>query len=344
MSSKILTAVLLTCGVTVLLSAVTATTALAASTIYWCPDQKSDQQYSSKPGAGCVPLVEKKSADQESEANRPEREPRDFKVENLQHDVSAFLSRYKQFLDCCKTDLTELQQVEEMGDDVNDLLKSTQDKMSNHSMASRGIMLREVIPTVAKARADLKRLRATLERIGKTSNARESGDLEESGRAAREIRQMEESIERDIRAPKLSTGPKTGASIGSAPSVGPSIGKSPKTGNMIGAEGTTGTNIGASSRNSDDIGGSGPTGFGIGATGRAGPGIGESTFNSESSSSVGSSLRQSTVGSSISDSTVGSSFGKSNVGSSLQDSNVGSSFGSSSVGSSMQERSTGPQQ
>ncbi len=318
--------------------------AQSASTIYYCPDRKSDQQYSAKPGPGCVPLVEEKPAGQENDSPQPQQEPRDFKIENLQSDVSAFLSRYRQFLECCKTDLSELQQVEEMGNEVGDLLKSTQAKMSNHSMASRGIMLREMIPTVAKARADLKKLRATLQRIDKATTARDSGDFEESGRAAQAIRDMEDSIERDIHVPKQSTGPKTGASIGSAPATGPSIGKTPKTGNAIGGNGVSGQDVGASSRNSNDIGSSGPTGFAIGGTGRAGPSIGESTFNTESSSAVGSSLQRSTVGSSLSDSTVGSSFGGSSVGSSLGESNVGSSFGSSSVGSTIQERGTGPQQ
>ena len=110
-------------------------------------------------------------------------------------------------------DLNELQQIEEMGNEVGDLLKSTQTNMSNHSMASRGIMLHEIIPTVSKARADLKKLRATLERIGSSTNARNSKGFEASGREANAIREMEESIERDIQAPKLSTGPKTGTSI-----------------------------------------------------------------------------------------------------------------------------------
>jgi hypothetical protein len=315
--------------------------------LYWCPDQKADQQYSAKQGPGCVPLVDKKetrTTEQEVEIPTDDNPPRDFKIENLQGDVSTFLNKYRHFLDCCKTDLSELQQVEEMGDEVGDLLKATQANLSNHSMASRGIMLREMISTISKARADLKKLRATLERINTSTNTRNAGDFEASGREARAIREMEESIERDIRAPKLSTGPKTGANIGNAPATGPSIGKTPKTGNTIGAEGVTGQNIGASSKNSHDIGSSGPTGFGIGATGRAGPSIGESTFNSESSSAVGSSLQRSTVGSSLSDSTVGSSFGGSSVGSSLRDSSVGSSFGSSGVGSTIQERGTAPQQ
>jgi hypothetical protein len=334
-------------GVALTFSGITATTASAASMLYWCPDQQADRQYSAKQEPGCVPLVEKKEPQATERAGgipTDEKPPRDFKIENLEGDVSTFLNKYRHFLDCCKTDLNELQQIEEMGDEVGDLLKSTQTNMSNHSMASRGIMLREMIPTISKARADLKKLRATLERISTSANTRDSGDFEASGREAHAIREMEESIERDIRAPKLSTGPKTGASIGNAPAAGPSIGKTPKTGNTIGAEGVTGQSIGASSKHSHDIGSSGPAGFGIGATGRAGSSIGESTFNSDSSSAVGSSLQRSTVGSSLSDSSVGSSFGGSSVGSSLGESGVGSSFGSSSVGSTIQERGTAPRQ
>ena len=346
-TTKTLGIVVLLGGVTLTFGGITAATASAASPLFWCPDQKGDRQYSATEGPGCVPLVEKKesrTAEKDGETSADNKPEREFKVENLQNDVSTFLSQYRRFLDCCKTDIAELQQVEEMGNEVGELLKSTQKNMSNHSMASRGIMLREMIPTVSKARADLKKLRATLERIGSSSEIRDSGDLEASGREANAIREMEESIERDIRAPKLSTGPKTGASIGKAPSAGPGIGKTPKTGNTIGAEGLTGQGIGASSKHSHDIGGSGPAGFGIGATGRAGPSIGESTFNSDSSSAVDSSLQPSTVGSSLSDSTVGSSLGGSSVGSSLRESGVGSSFGSSSVGSSIQERGTAPRQ
>ena len=213
-------------------------------------------------GPGCVPLVEKKetrTAEQEREKPTRNKPPHEFKIENLQDDVSTFLTKYRRFLDCCKTDLNELQQIEEMGNEVGDLLKSTQTNMSNYSMASRGIMLHEMIPTVSRARADLKKLRATLERINTSTNTRKSRGFEASGREANAIREMEESIERDIHAPKLSTGPKTGASIGNAPAAGPSIGKTPKTGDTIGAEGVTGQGIGASSKNSHDIGSSGPS-------------------------------------------------------------------------------------
>jgi hypothetical protein len=316
----------------------TTSPASAASPVYYCPNRKADQQYSAKPEPGCVPLVDEKSAGQGDNSLQPQREPKDFKIENLQGDVSAFLNRYRQFLECCKTDLSELRQIEDMGDEVSDLLKSTQAKISNHSLASRGIMLREMIPPVAKARANLKTLRARLEKINDLSNQRNSLSSEEEAIQAERIREIEESIEKDIRARKLPASAKTGVDIGVAPAVGPGIGRSPKTGADIGHEGLTGQGIGVSPKSSGDIGGSGPTGFEIGATGRAGPAIGESTLNSETSSSVNSSLQQSTVGSSIPDSTVGSSLGSSAVGSNLQDTSVGSSFGGSSVGSSLQSR------
>jgi hypothetical protein len=267
-----------------------------------------------------------------------------MKIENLQSEVSGFLEKYRHFLECCKTDFTELQRVEELGDEVSQLLDLAQSNLSNHSVASRGIMLREMMGSVEKARADLKTLHANFENIGSLTERQATRDFEEAGRDQRAIQDMEKSIEKNIRPPRLSPSPKTGDTIGTAPAVGPNIGKTPTTGTAIGAQGSVGQDVGASSKNSQEIGASGPTGFGIGATGRAGPSIGESTLNSESSSAVGSSLQPSTVGSSLSDSTVGSSFGSSSVGSSLQDSTVGSSFGSSSVGSTLQNRKTAPQQ
>jgi hypothetical protein len=307
--------------------------ASAASTIYYCPDRKGDQQYSASSGPGCVPLADNPTQDQNE--GSPQRH---YQPDNLQQDVSAFLSRYQKFLDCCKTDLSELREVEEMADELNQLLTSSQANLSNHSLASRGIMLRELLPRVARARGDLKVLRARLEKIDNLSSRREHLDFEEEGRQAQEIRDLQESIERDIRAPKLPGSAKTGTAIGVAPAAGPGIGRSPKTGMEIGQEGVTGHDIGATPRSSRDIGGSGLSGFEIGATGRAGPAVGESTLNQDTSSSVGSTLQRSTVGSSMSDSTVGSSMNSSRVGSSMQDTSVGSSFGGSSVGSSLQNR------
>jgi len=327
-------------GVALTLSAIVAGTASAASPLYWCPDRKADQQYSATKEPGCVPLVEKKDTramEQEGEAAANGKASRDFKIENLQRDVSDFLREYRQFLNCCKTDPNELQRVADLGEEVSELLESTQSQLSNYLMVSRGMMLRDMIAPVTTARADLQTLRSRLGEIGDASNRREQVDFEESGRETRTMRELEESIDRDIRAPKLPGSAKTGVDIGVAPAAGPNIGKAPKTGAQTGG-GRTGQDIGVSPKSSTDIGASGPTGFEIGATGRAGASIGESTLNSDTSSTVNSSLQRSTVGSSISDSSIGSSLGSSTVGSSLQDSSVGSSFGGSSVGSSLHNR------
>jgi len=303
--------------------------ASAASAIYYCRDRQGDQQYSAQPGAGCIPLVEKKE--------RPQGAPqRHFEPDKLEKDVSAFLSRYEKFLACCKTDLNELRELEEMADELDQLLASAQANLSNYSLASRGIMLRELIPKVAKTRSDLKILHARLEKINDLTSRRDQLSFDEQGRQSQHIREIEDSIEREIRAPILPNSAKTGTSIGVAPTAGPAIGRSPKTGAEIGQEGVTGQDIGATPKSSRDIGASGPSGFAIGATGRAGPAIGESTLNQETSSSVGSTLQRSTVGSSISDSTVGSTINSSAVGSSMQDSSVGSSIEGSSVGSTLQ--------
>ena len=210
-----------------------ASTAFAASPLYYCPDRKADQQYSATKGPGCVPLVEKERSTNEHNGGKPQR---DFKIDNLQSEVTSFLTKYRRFLDCCKTDLNELREIEELGDEVNQLLTSTQANLSNYSLASRGIMLREMIPRVAKARGDLKILRARLEKMNDMSNRRGTLSFEEAGRESQRIGDLEESIERDIRAPKLPGSAKTGADIGVAPAVGPSIGRSPKTGADIGRE------------------------------------------------------------------------------------------------------------
>jgi hypothetical protein len=297
----------------------------AASTINYCPDRTQDQQYSARPGPGCVPLVE--GTQQE---NREVTSQRHFKVDNLQQDVSAFLSRYKTFLECCKTDLGELREIEEMADELDQLMASTQANISNYSLASRGIMLRELLPRVAKVKGDLKLLRARLEKIGELSTRSNTQDLEQEGMASRQIRELEESIERDIHSPSLPDSAKSGGSIGTAPAAGPAIGRSPKSGTEIGHEGLTGHDIGATPKSSQEIGKGAPFGFAIGGTGRAGPAIGESTLNQDTSSSVSSTLQRSTTGSSISDSTVGSSLLRSTIGSSMPDMSGGPGVGSES--------------
>ena len=316
----------------------------AAPPLEFCENRTPDQQLGAARGGAsasstgkCVPLVEKKEQALRDEGTR--ENTRQLKIENLQAEVTGFLQKYNQFLECCKVDLAELETVEELGEEVGELLALAQTGLFSEHMKIRGWTLRELLPPVAKARADLKTLRTRLEHVA--TSREKFGELgyEESAREAARLREVEESIERDIRSPSLPTGPKTGTSIGASSSVGRAIGKTPRSGVLIGAEGAVGADLGVNPKAGRDIGATGPTGFEIGATGRAGSDIGESRLNSEQSA-VGSNLQQSTVGSSISDTTVGSSLSQSTIGSSLGDTSIGSSLGGSSVGSSLENRGT----
>jgi hypothetical protein len=323
----------------------------AAPPIDYCPSRTPDQQIGaamhpeSKGGAraepGCVPLVEKKDPRDRQDADDPGKPRRDLKIENLQGEVSRFLQRQRQFLECCKTDTAQLQTIEEMGDEVAELLETAQSGLFSEQMKLRGFTLREMILPVAKARQELRDLRKQLEGIDTAREKRRRLDSEGAGKESLTIQEAEDSIQRGFRPHQEPAGPKTGSEIGVSPSIGKEIGKTPTTGTAIGSEGVTGPNIGVNPKTGREIGTTGPTGFEIGGTGRAGPGIGESNFNRDSSA-VGSSLPQSSVGSSLNDSTVGSSLGSSNIGSTLPDASVGSSLGGSSVGSSIQNRSTAP--
>lgn len=320
--------------------------AVAAPPIEFCEHSSPDKQLRASKGqspadkGGCAPLIEKKDAAQ-SDARTTGEAPRQLKIENLQAEVVGFLGKYHQFLECCRTDLTELERVEDLGDDVNELLTMAQSGLFSEHMKLRGWTIAELLPPVAKARAEIKQLRARLETIGSARGKLDQFDYESKAKELRAIQEAEDSIRSDFQTRPLPIGPKTGTGIGASSTVGTHIGKTPKTGVDIGSGGAFGADVGAAPRAGGDIGNSGPTGFDIGATGRAGAAIGESSLNREQSA-VGSSLQPSTVGSSLEDSTIGSSFGESTIGSGLSDTTVGSSLGGSSVGSSLQNRGTAP--
>ncbi|ULA64020.1 MAG: hypothetical protein LZF86_110720 [Nitrospira sp.] len=320
------------------------TRAEAAPQLEFCEHSSSDQQLrasrntSSSSATGCVPLVEKKEPST-LDGRINQESARQMKVDNLQSEAVTFLQRYNQFLECCRTDLTELQSVEELGNEVNELLIMAQTGLFSEHMKLRGWTIAELLPPVAKARADLKRLHARLETIGNARSQLDQLDYESSAKESRRIHELEDSIQKDFQTRSLPGGPKTGAGIGASSTVGTNIGRTPRAGTDIGAGGSQASDVGATPRSGASIGASGPTGFDIGATGRAGANIGESRLNSDQSA-VGSSLQQSTVGSNIGDTSVGSSLGQSTIGSSLSDTSIGSSLGGSSIGSSLQNRST----
>lgn len=314
----------------------------AAPPMEFCEGRPADQQLRASQGKGsadgpCVPLMEKKDGSEKSETSA-RTQNRQLKVDNLEAEVASFLQRYNKFLACCKTDLAELEAVESMGDEVNELLSLAQSGLFSEQIKVRGWTIGELIPPVAQARADLKKLHAQLDEIARTRERLASGNPD-AAKDSRKIHELEDAIHRDFQPRPVPAAPKTGTGIGASPSVGTGIGMTPKTGSAIGGGGTTGSDFGVTPKTGLDIGATGPVGFEIGTTGRAGAAVGESSLNTDQSA-VGSSLRPSSVGSSLPDSTIGSTLGGSTIGSGLSDSTIGSTLDGSSVGSSLQNRGT----
>src|SRR5215467_10550993 len=122
-----LAALIIVVGAPTMFEWVRAWPAMAASPLYWCPNEKADQRSSSNPSPGCVPSLAKTDRaehPQHEDAASSKPAAREVKMENLQSEVANFLQKYRRFLDCCKTDFAELQQVEALGDEVSGLLES----------------------------------------------------------------------------------------------------------------------------------------------------------------------------------------------------------------------------
>ena len=69
--------------------ALSLSSALPASAIYYCADRRADQLISATPGPGCVPLADTKLEPRNESIQGKGKQ--DFHVENFEQDVSAFL-------------------------------------------------------------------------------------------------------------------------------------------------------------------------------------------------------------------------------------------------------------
>ncbi len=208
--------------------------ALAAQPLYWCPDRTPDQQYGATPSPGCTPLIEKR---EKKEQDKKKAKPRRvLKIENIQSEVTGFLRQYREFLTCCRTDINALNEIDELGDDVADLLQLAQTGFFSEQMKLRGFMLSQWIPPVAQARDQLRSLRKELEKTGNSVDKLEDLDYETAGRARREIQEQEAAVEKGFRPTLPSQSAPTGKDIGYDPTA-PRLGVIP--GNTVGLPKTT---------------------------------------------------------------------------------------------------------
>lgn len=265
---------------------------MAAPPIYWCPDKPADQQYSASQEAGCVPLVKKK--DPKKETTSTNKEPqRTVNINNLQHEVSGFLQQYNNYVACCSTDPSTLDEVTDLESHANDLLKAIQTGMSGENMKIRGMTFHQMLGPVNKANHNLQALKGRLEKIGDSMDRIPSLGYYEAGIERQRIDEEQEAIRNAYGPLDLQGSDNTGTGIqnttlptqvGSGSGTGTTSTSLPThTGGGIGSSNSddgfarTGAGIGNASSSGTDIGHTPSTGFGIGSNSRntkAGPDIG----------------------------------------------------------------------
>lgn len=176
--------------------------------LYWCPNRTADQQLVVTPEPGCTPLVDK-----EEKETKPEEL---IKVQNIQNEASKFVRQYRQFLDCCATDVGSLKEIEDLEVQASDLLMSIQQRglvnMAN-STHYRLFTLREVIVPIAQARDDLRKLKTRLERLGESMERLDTLDRQSASREAQKIRAEQESIKKELQTKRPPESARTGMEI-----------------------------------------------------------------------------------------------------------------------------------
>ncbi len=246
--------------------------------MYWCPERPPDQQLIARAEPGCEPLVEKEELGKDKKERKAKaRSP--VRAENLQREASLFLQRYREFLDCCATDLDSLEELENLQERASELLKTTETQLFSEQIKLRGFTLRGIVQPIAQARNQLRALKKRLQQIGESKKKLKTLGYESAGRERRKIQEQEESMTREFRLTIPPAAPATGTEIGVTPPMGPEIGTSPPAGGEIGTPASTGAEIGSTPSTGREIGQTPPTGFEIGSTGRAGPAIGDSSLN-----------------------------------------------------------------
>ena len=213
---------------------------------------------------------------------------KEIKAENLQTEISNFLRDYRQFVDCCSTDIDSLKDLKELEERANHLLLTAQTVLFSEQMKLRGFTLREIIPPVAQARDNLKALRSRLEAIEKAQEKVDELGYEAAARERRRIRDQEEAIKREFRPTLPPESARTGTEIEDTtlPNRPGTLSQDTTVPNVTGTDfgnttsrSSTGTDVGTTPPTGTDIGQTPPTGFEIGTTGRAGPAIGDSSLN-----------------------------------------------------------------
>jgi hypothetical protein len=199
--------------------------------IYWCPNRTTDQQIATVQEPGCVPLVEKEKKKKEETAQEGKKaEPKELiKVVEIQNEASKFAQRYRKFLDCCATESGSLEEIDKLEDEATHILKSVQQKGIFNSAGqpssaapgkggslgtfSRQWTLSEIVGTVARARADLRKLRTRLEQLDEAKDKLDGMGYEAAGHERKRIQEEEQAIKQEFRSKMPPASARTGMEI-----------------------------------------------------------------------------------------------------------------------------------
>lgn len=206
--------------------------------VYWCSNKTPDRQISAKKSSGCEALYDQQEAESFKESARqqgfdlPDRDP--IKIVELQNAASKFSDRYRTFVSCCLIDNGAPAEIVDLIDEANHILKAVQQKGIYNSTGfgkgegasvagpgngtgngglgggpgvapklgtfARQYTISEIVGTVARARADLFRLKGRLEKLNEAQQGLSEADYESSGRAKAQIQEDEEAIKREFKA------------------------------------------------------------------------------------------------------------------------------------------------
>ncbi len=190
--------------------------------VYYCPDKPPDQQLSSRPAPGCIPLIDEKEealkAEKQEAAKKRGEEIKvrpSVKRNDLEQETTSFLHDYRKFIQCCINDPDAIDTVEDLDDRASGLLKDIQGKaLVNMQTNQRGMTLSQFIPPLARAKLDLGTLRKKLDSLEGAKDKLGDLDFETAGRERRRIQQEEETLLKNFRPTLPPASARTGTGIG----------------------------------------------------------------------------------------------------------------------------------